>query len=1037
VEITSFVSVTDTRIEFVAPASSLPETEGWVDVSVTRWDSSAVPVTETAIAQKAFFYWSDDSGDELDVTSVALPEGRNFIEQGGGRLVILGTGFLGENAPVVTLTGVQSSAKPPVPTSYTPEIIEVQNDRLTVQLPTTGLYGWIDVKVERVSDKGGEGPETLTDMLNHAFIIIQKGRMDVVLEIADASGEFKNVGYGYYSAGNPISLTVRSRWQGPDGVKSNADDVTLTNYPLSWSATGAVVTVSPTDLAQVSVAVNANTTYARATVNGCTSGWYEFYLIDLDCDSDNNGTVEESQTEEDIEESSKHMPLNTNAPDRQELILKVTPANQEQKDAQGFCANVEAELGFEGGAGLISIYDAKTGGDPLPLPKTYPVKPGVQFNVSKWMASKSDPGLSIPRLRLVKKTGGIPVNQPDGKPVEDKVDVVVGDVGFVQVWEKVPVVLPDQPLNPSPSAFQFKVFVEKPYAPNEDCTWDVQQNVANEWRAGNPNAQITQAPPENYNCFTPNGRKMGTLFVGNFAAFRSGTYRVRFQYKSSAFMSQPATVKGGKTGSLTAYQARIEGTKTVAQRGMLVTTQVQQPARYGILPFSCFSDDKQKTADLVLSDKWQLTAIPADGMMVNFASRTGVPSVEFGDFVQVTAGAAPEAKTRVNVNPVAAVREGDGALRRNKTKGLFYMDGAAKVNTNLENDFALPGTKNTYWTSAAAKGVTVADVAGHIDDFYLIVPDLDIGSPNGDPETTGVGGANAENEQVFDDLSPAGEPAGQCRFTMAANVLSKLTTAARALIFPKCGWHLGALGNAEEGLVQATFNPADGKGQSIAVTYGTMPTRYNHFGKKTITMSMDNTEFKWYQDVEFFFCATKTARGGGNPNWFTYWLQAMPTISGVNIVYNPAHHWDANNIGSYRPGFEAGATANDRTPQIEIYRGGADRGGTITPVTQFAGIYHHERQHHSDFVSWWPTTGVVPKNYRERDTDGDFMPDAFETNYSGEPFNLNPATRQNWHDNYSQTGADQFQAAEWARVTHWESFDYSDFSARKDYNRRP
>jgi hypothetical protein len=174
-------------------------------------------------------------------------------------------------------------------------------------------------------------------------------------------------------------------------------------------------------------------------------------------------------------------------------------------------------------------------------------------------------------------------------------------------------------------------------------------------------------------------------------------------------------------------------------------------------------------------------------------------------------------------------------------------------------------------------------------------------------------------------------------------------------------------------VVAATFNPADGKGQSIAVTYGTMPTRYNHFGKKTIAMSMENTEFKWYQDVEFFFHYAGTGgRAGANPvpNWFFYWSQiksatAAPGNGGFSFRHGAASEWI----------FDSNGTAAGTTSRIEIL--------APSSLSAFIGITAHEQKHEDDF--WrvvWDGTGYKPAE----DADFDGLRDAWETAQYG---NLN------------------------------------------------
>jgi hypothetical protein len=183
--------------------------------------------------------------------------------------------------------------------------------------------------------------------------------------------------------------------------------------------------------------------------------------------------------------------------------------------------------------------------------------------------------------------------------------------------------------------------------------------------------------------------------------------------------------------------------------------------------------------------------------------------------------------------------------------------------------------------------------------------------------------------------------------------------------------------------------------------------------------------------VEFFFHYAGTGgRTGANPvpNWFFYWSQAMPAIAGVVPQYNNAHDDGNGNIGTYRPGVAWATDAAHRNPNFVVYRGGSDRGGTITPIMQFAGIYYHERQHHLDFVTWWPITGIIPANFRTTDTDGNLVPDSFEPE-------LVKDAPKHWHDYYSQPRADKEQQIQ-NKASSWNDKDFSDMSDFKHFNRQ-
>ncbi|MHC4873277.1 MAG: hypothetical protein ACYTFY_15645, partial [Planctomycetota bacterium] len=176
----------------------------------------------------------------------------------------------------------------------------------------------------------------------------------------------------------------------------------------------------------------------------------------------------------------------------------------------------------------------------------------------------------------------------------------------------------------------------------------------------------------------------------------------------------------------------------------------------------------------------------------------------------------------------------------------------------------------------------VTDLKGNIEDFHLIVPNIDIESPHGDPtvgKTLGTDDdhelANTSNELIFDDQKPAGEKAGECMFDLISMNFAGLSNDnIKKLVSDRLKWNIDSIGSGAKAIAPS-FNPITKIGKKVTVTYKGMPEKYSDFGMKGIKLSfVGNEKWNWHQDAEFFFDKTgKSKSGNDKPNWFIYWSQ--------------------------------------------------------------------------------------------------------------------------------------------------------------------
>jgi len=245
-------------------------------------------------------------------------------------------------------------------------------------------------------------------------------------------------------------------------------------------------------------------------------------------------------------------------------------------------------------------------------------------------------------------------------------------------------------------------------------------------------------------------------------------------------------------------------------------------------------------------------------------------------------------------------------------------------------------------------------LSGSITPFRLVCPDIDIERPDGDPDLdpTQPGGANADNEAVFDDQIPQGEAVGTCRITCEANPMNGLSAAARAEVGELLEWRIEEADNV---MAEPSI------GINAHLVYDAMPASNAGFDKKLLTLTVSDTEWNYYQTVELFFHYDGTSAGGGTtPNWFYYWSEIRSPIAAAGSPGVPL--------------FEAHSTINDWREFIGTNQESRIRLTSPGRLSFYIGILAHEQNHENDFYDVIWSQGYNA----QQDKDGDHLRDTWE-----------------------------------------------------------
>ena len=368
---------------------------------------------------------------------------------------------------------------------------------------------------------------------------------------------------------------------------------------------------------------------------------------------------------------------------------------------------------------------------------------------------------------------------------------------------------------------------------------------------------------------------------------------------------------------------------------------------YAVLPVAAYKDEKSKIPDEPLKTTASLVPVGpgAEESIVSFELKKGAKhTISFGAFVKVAPGDPPE--TQVSLDATA---EGEGPLVVSLTSGVYLLE-AIEATRKVNEDGSF-----TAWASSTRMK------KGSISPLTMICPDIDIKTPDGDPTRRfGRECANADNEPVFDDRTPAGEKPGQCLIKCEANPAKKLSEASQILVDNLLGWELPKVGS-----VAPVYSPEAGNGHEVNVTYGSMPAKMTHFGPKFVTLQIEDREDHWryYQKIEMFFHTSGTANPGRtNPNWFYYWRQVSEpragagNTAGVNFTRGAKWTW------AHHPTHAGQSTVT--TPPA------------VPNLASFVAMVAHEQKHETDFYEViWQRRGYK----RAEDGDRDDIRNNWET----------------------------------------------------------
>lgn len=242
-----------------------------------------------------------------------------------------------------------------------------------------------------------------------------------------------------------------------------------------------------------------------------------------------------------------------------------------------------------------------------------------------------------------------------------------------------------------------------------------------------------------------------------------------------------------------------------------------------------------------------------------------------------------------------------------------------------------------------------------------------IKTPNGDPtQNPGANGANDTNERDFNSASPG-----------VATVPCEAEATPDA---DKLRWKITDVGGTK-----AKWNPHvtgdeyTGKGLSPTATYTGLPEKYNDFGLKTITLTMEGVSCNDSTKVEIFF--NKTAKNHPSdasnadwPNWMFYWWQTVTPLGtpAPTAKYGPSSKFVAGTTEIVLSDGDAGS-----------YNAPHGANNPVQGIDNFAWTVIHESQHYVDWVNLWDNDPVKWNNSKGKngpndEKDGDRIPNKVE-----------------------------------------------------------
>jgi len=326
------------------------------------------------------------------------------------------------------------------------------------------------------------------------------------------------------------------------------------------------------------------------------------------------------------------------------------------------------------------------------------------------------------------------------------------------------------------------------------------------------------------------------------------------------------------------------------------------------------------------------------------------------EFIKVT----PSATEKDTVVYLQAIEEADGALDVSVDYGVYQLETAfEELTVGLNGLFTKKPTATVY-------------KKGSIYPLKMFCPDPRITRPTGDPtkppaKPPAKGGANADNEPVFDDAKPVGkEGPGQCLILCERAPFSGLSKAGKALVSEYLLWHIDDAGDVAPEITEVR---PKGKGQveswvKARMLYPRMPRTNAGFGARHVSLILGREEgpgFGFYQKVELFFHYKGTANPGRtHPNWFYYWSQECPLTPGggnrAGVTFRPGPAWFWSHHGD-------GNKSLITCPR------------NVKSLASLYSMTRHEQKHEHDFY-----TIIWPRGFRVggRDIDRDGIRDEWE-----------------------------------------------------------
>lgn len=566
----------------------------------------------------------------------------------------------------------------------------------------------------------------------------------------------------------------------------------------------------------------------------------------------------------------------------------------------------------------------------------------------------------------------------DDQRIVHQEHIVITAEGFVEMWHAAPVASAAAPIEGQVMTFGFLTTGPQP----ETLAMTVVDEKGTAVAAGIATVGTFTSGKTDF--VAPEVEVPVTAQVHRFPItfHASGTYYLRMQVDGRTYLSRTDWPKG-----ITVVGARVsvDPDRTgVSPSGMLALV----PDQHYLLPAKVFgaikaSNPVPDAPTVSIVDRWKLVpdriGAVAFGVYGNEALGPNL-NITVASVQAKAGGAARSPIVQVDVTPqptsgTQIVTEARFILSKNSQ--IPQLGSRSVIMDKDGKDMAiLPTDSRSQRLPLEVKGPGAADTAliGHIKPFRLTCAALDIKTPTGDPATS----ANASNEVVF-DVDPV-KP-GTCLMRCELAGLEALPEEFQVAIAAKCQWTA-----PDVGPVKPTYRTPGGssmnRGAVVDVSYGSMPPRFDDFGRKRVTLTLVDVQgkssgFYWYQDAEFFYHTTGVEgarQHSGEPaeNWFFYWSQIKKPRAGAGNVAGIVFTQDLLASSRYDYYWQPGPGGSTST--IVIHRVPGSLAG-------FLALLGHEQQHELDYYEEiWEKNG-----YRQdEDFDRDNLRDAWEQKQYGD-----------------------------------------------------